>query len=217
MPVKKSEKETLPLIAIMRGIRPEEVLEHAEVLYEEGFRYIEVPANSPQWHKSVTTLSDHFGKKAIIGAGTILTLEDYNLLRKTGARLMVSPNINEELIKKALSDKMEVCAGALTPTEIVRAIQLGVTMIKIFPAGNLGPSYCKSILSILPRHIKYFAVGGITPENVGEYLKAGCHGAGLGSDLYNAGQSSETTRRNAKRYSKLFSREKITYTNVNDK
>lgn len=201
----------LPLIAILRGVKPEEALEHAKALYEEGFRLIEVPTNSPEWKKSVTTLQEHFNGKAIIGAGTVLTSENYDDLRKTNGKLMVTPNFNDKLTRLGVSNKMVTCIGALTPTEVIGASQAGADIVKIFPAGNMGSGYCKSIMAIAPQPQKYYCVGGIDSKNLGKYLKIGFSGAGLGSDLYKPGQSVKVTRSNAKRYSRAYK----TYNNEN--
>ncbi len=195
---------SLPLIAILRGVKPEEVLEHSQALFEEGFRLIEVPTNSPDWKMSVIILQEHFDGDAIIGAGTILTDENYGDLRETNAKLMVTPNYNIKLARLGKSHEMITCIGALTPTEVIGASQTGADIVKIFPAGNMGLDYCKSIMAIAPKPQKYYCVGGIDSNNLKDYLKIGFSGAGLGSDLYKPGQSIETTRNNAKRYSQAF-------------
>lgn len=194
----------LPLIAILRGITPEEVLEHAQALIEEGFAVIEVPANSPNWQQSVSLLQKTIGDKAIIGAGTITQQALYGDLVQTNAKLLVTPNLDRELVTKAVSDNMLTCIGALTPSEILEAVNLGVDIVKVFPAGNMGVSYCKAILSILPESHPYYCVGGITPDNLADYLSLGFTGAGLGGDLYRAGQSVEQTRSNAALYVKAY-------------
>lgn len=190
----------LPLIAILRGIRSEEVLEHAKVLYAEGFEMIEVPTNSPNWRESVALLVEHFGDSALIGAGTVITEDHYSELQQTGGKLLVTPNFNPTIIQRAITDGFTTCIGAFSPTEVIAAAQLGVSVVKVFPAGNAGLSYCKAIMAVAPKQTSYYCVGGINSENLSDYLAIGFSGAGLGSDLYKPGQSVETTRTNAQRY-----------------
>lgn len=186
-----------PLIAILRGIQPHEVLEHAKVLYNAGFRMIEVPANSPAWNDSVQILQDHFQDTILIGAGTILKEEEVNLLQKTGAKMMVTPNVNPSIIQMGTNCGLESFIGAITPTEILLAQQSGAKNIKIFPAGTMGIEYCKAVLSISYKNTPFYAVGGITVANLSEYLSHGFVGAGIGSELYKSGQSPEITAKKA--------------------
>lgn len=192
----------IPLVAILRGIRPDEVIEHSKALYNEGFRCIEVPTNSPDWEKSLTRLTQHFKneKDVLIGAGTILTQEHYDQFKSAGGRLMVTPNFNPALAQQGVNDGMITCIGALTPSEIIAAAQIGADIVKIFPAGNMGIGYCKSVLTIAPKHCEYYCVGGVTSENLAEFLSIGFTGAGLGSDLYRPGQSVQTTTENAQKF-----------------
>jgi len=197
-------KIDFPLVAILRGIYPEEVIEHAKAMYEIGFRLIEVPTNSPNWEKSVQLLVDYFGDKALIGAGTVITEEHYESFKKTGGRLLVTPNFNPTIVRAAIADNITTCIGAFSVTEVVGAAQEGVSIVKIFPAGNAGLEYCKSILTIAPRTSKYYCVGGVNRENLTEFLDVGFHGAGLGSDLYKPGQSVDTTKENAQVYFDIY-------------
>lgn len=181
--------EKLPLIAILRGITPDEVLQHTDVLLEAGFEAIEIPTNSPGWQESVRKTAAAFGEQALIGAGTVLTTELVDQLHQAGGKLMVTPNINAQVIRKAVQYGMEICPGCATATEAFTAIEAGAQALKIFPSVAFGPDYIKALKAVLPPEIPVFAVGGITPDNLHLYLKAGCVGAGLGSDLYRPGQT----------------------------
>lgn len=193
-------KTKIPLIAILRGITPQEVNSHITVLIKEGFDAIEIPLNSPNWNESIALAVKLFGDKVLIGAGTVLKPEQVDKLATIGCRLIVTPNINPQVITKAVEYGMAVCPGCVTATEAFNAIDAGAQNLKIFPSVAFGPNYIKALKAVLPKDIPIFAVGGITPENLHEYIKAGCIGAGLGSDLYKAGQSIEETERKAKAF-----------------
>ena len=191
----------LPLIAILRGITPDDVLDHVGVLQEAGFDAIEIPTNSPDWHLSVQRVSDTFGQSLMTGAGTVLTPEHLAQLAHAGGRLMVTPNTNPALIEQAASTYgFEICAGFATASEAFAALQAGAQSLKLFPSSVFGPDYVKALKAVLPAQIPLYAVGGIHPGNLADYLRAGCVGAGLGSDLYRAGQDVAVTRERAQRF-----------------
>ncbi|WP_439892136.1 2-dehydro-3-deoxy-6-phosphogalactonate aldolase [Ralstonia sp. 25C] len=187
----------LPLIAILRGIRPDEVLAHTQALVDAGFDAIEIPLNSPDWAQSVQLAGRAFGDRALIGAGTVLRPEDVELMVAAGGKLVVTPNTNADVIRAAAERKLVTCIGCMTATEAFIALDAGAEALKIFPAGNLGPGYVRALKAVLPPEVPVFAVGGITPENLADYLAAGCIGAGLGSDLYRPGQPVERTAERA--------------------
>lgn len=178
----------LPLIAILRGIRPHEAYEHVSVLIDAGFDAIEVPLNSPNWEKTLPDLVKHFGKRALIGGGTVLTPTHSEQLAEIGCKLVVTPNTDPEVIQKAVASGMIVYPGCATATEAFLALKAGAQGLKIFPSSAFGPDYIKALKAVLPIDTPLFAVGGVTPENLHTWLAAGCYGAGLGSDLYRAGQ-----------------------------
>ncbi|QIQ21738.1 2-dehydro-3-deoxy-6-phosphogalactonate aldolase [Zophobihabitans entericus] len=187
----------IPLIAILRGITPDEVEQHISLLIEAGFDAIEIPLNSPNWQESIRIAVERYGHLALIGAGTVLKAEQVEEVARLGGRLIVTPNINESVIKKALQLGLVICPGCATATEAFTAIDAGSPNLKVFPSSAFGPDYIKALTAVIPKHIGIFAVGGITPENLHDYLRAGCVGAGLGSDLYKAGQSPDATRQKA--------------------
>jgi len=188
------------LVAILRGIYPHEASDHVGALIEEGFRYIEIPLNSPQWQKSIAEMVIRYGDSACIGAGTVLKVEQVDFLAQIGAKLVVTPNTQPAVIRRAVDAGMRVCAGCATATEAFTALEAGAQWLKIFPSAAFGPAYISALKAVLPPQVPVLAVGGVTPENLAEYLRAGCAGAGLGGDLYRAGQDVETTRVQARRF-----------------
>jgi 2-dehydro-3-deoxyphosphogalactonate aldolase len=178
----------LPLIAILRGIRPDEAVAHVEALVDAGFDAIEVPLNSPDWQTSVRAVAARFGARALIGGGTVLQAEQVDALVGCGGKLVVTPNTRPALIAHAVQRGMLVAAGFATASEAFDAIDAGAQALKLFPATTYGPAHVKALRAVLPPPLPLFAVGGITPANLGDYLRAGCIGAGLGSDLYKPGQ-----------------------------
>ncbi|MCL2893692.1 2-dehydro-3-deoxy-6-phosphogalactonate aldolase [Brenneria tiliae] len=195
---------SLPLIAILRGITPDEVLDHVAALLDAGFDAVEIPLNSPHPYQSIQLAVEHFGGRALIGAGTVLRPEQVDELHKIGAKLVVTPNINPAVIRRAVDYGMTVCPGCATATEAFNALDAGAQALKIFPSVAFGPGYIKALKAVLPPAIPVFAVGGVTPENLADYLGAGCIGAGLGSDLYRAGQSVDVTAQQAHAFVKAY-------------
>ncbi|WP_140182987.1 2-dehydro-3-deoxy-6-phosphogalactonate aldolase [Providencia stuartii] len=194
----------LPLIAILRGIPPKDAIAHVGAIIEAGFDAIEIPLNSPEWEKSIPAILDAYGDKALIGAGTVLKPEQVNQLADMGCKLIVTPNIQPEVIRRAVSFGMTVCPGCATATEAFTALDAGAQSLKIFPSSTFGPTYIKALKAVLPPDIPIFAVGGVTPENLKQWIEAGCTGAGLGSDLYRANQSIERTATQAATFVKAY-------------
>jgi 2-dehydro-3-deoxyphosphogalactonate aldolase len=192
--------ELLPLIAILRGITPAEVEQHVEVLIEAGFNAIEIPLNSPDWQTSIKAVSAKYGVRALIGGGTVLTPQNVEQLAELGGKLVVTPNTSAPVIRRAVELGMVVCAGCATASEAFTALEAGAQGLKIFPSSAFGPDYIKALKAVLPPEIPVFAVGGVTPENLHLFMAAGCVGAGLGSDLYRAGQPVSRTQQQARAF-----------------
>lgn len=190
----------LPLIAILRGIEPEEAEAHVSALIAAGFDAIEIPLNSPQWQRSITQVVQRYGHQALIGAGTVLTPEQVEILSDIGSQLVVTPNTDPAVIRRAAEKGMTIAAGCATASEAFSAIHAGAQALKIFPSSAFGPDYIKALKAVLPPAIPVFAVGGITPQNLKDFLAAGCIGAGLGSDLYRAGQPVAVTAAKAQAF-----------------
>lgn len=179
----------IPLIAILRGIKPDEVLEVAQTLVTSGFTMIEVPLGSPDALTSIGLLSKTFGKNILIGAGTVITSQQVQQVADVSGRLIVSPNNNPHVIKATKALNMVSIPGAATPTEVLCAIDAGADAIKAFPAEMLPPSAIKSWRAVMPKNFPIFAVGGINTHNILKYTDAGVNGFGLGSNLYKNGKS----------------------------
>ncbi|WP_158782432.1 2-dehydro-3-deoxy-6-phosphogalactonate aldolase [Pantoea sp. BAV 3049] len=190
----------LPLIAILRGIRPEEAEAHVGALVEAGFDAVEIPLNSPDWQLSIASMVKTFGDKALIGAGTVLEPEQVDRLAEMNSKLVVTPNTDVAVIRRAVEHGMTVAAGCATASEAFAALKAGAQALKIFPSSAFGPDYIKALKAVLPSEVPVFAVGGVTPENLHAFLAAGCVGAGLGSDLYRAGQPVSRTAEQARAF-----------------
>ncbi|MBK4735366.1 2-dehydro-3-deoxy-6-phosphogalactonate aldolase [Noviherbaspirillum pedocola] len=185
------------LVAIMRGIRPEEVEAIGEALIDSGFEIIEVPLNSPEPFASIERLARRFGADCLIGAGTVVSAAQCDKVAAAGGRLMVSPNVNAEVMAAAQAHGMVTMPGVFTATEAYLALSLGASALKFFPASVLGPSGIAALRAILPQDAVLGAVGGISEINFGAYAAAGIRTFGLGSSLYRPGMSAEEVRRTA--------------------
>jgi len=190
----------LPLIAILRGITPDEAEAHVGALIEAGFDAIEIPLNSPDWAQSIGAMVTKFGDSALIGAGTVLETAQVDRLATLNSRLVVTPNTDADVIRQAVAQGMLVAAGCATASEAFTALKAGAQALKIFPSSAFGPGYIKALKAVLPPEVPVFAVGGVTPENLHEFVAAGCIGAGLGSDLYRAGQPLSRTAEKARAF-----------------
>lgn len=187
-----------PLIAILRGIEPESALAAFDVLVEAGIHIIEVPLNSPRPLESLRLLSARAAPEILIGAGTVLTVEEVYGVAETGARLIVSPNADAAVIARAKSLGLLSLPGVATLSEAFVALHAGADGLKIFPAEALPPAVLKAWLAVLPPGTALVPVGGITTENMAGYIAAGAAGFGIGSSLYKPGtEASELKRRAA--------------------
>ena len=186
-----------PLIAILRGITPAEVIEISEVLVNKNFKIIEIPLNSPDPIKSIEMLVSHFKDEVIIGAGTVMDLGSIKMIAEAGARLSVMPNGNVRIVKAAKAKGLITIPGVYTPTEAFAMIESGADALKLFPAEGAPPMVLKAMKAVLPTAIPILPVGGITPDKMAEYQKAGANGFGLGSALYKPGMTVDEVAQNA--------------------
>jgi 2-dehydro-3-deoxyphosphogalactonate aldolase len=195
-----------PLVAIIRGVTPEEAEATARALYEGGIRIIEVPLNSPDPLTSIRTIADTLGANALVGAGTVLTVDDVEQVKQAGGRLVVSPNMNPDVIRATVDSGIVSCPGTFTPTEAFAAIRAGATVVKLFPAEGASPKVLKAMRAVLPQDATLLVVGGITPESMGDWTVAGANGFGLGGGLYKPGQTREETLAKARAYVEALKR-----------
>lgn len=192
--------QQLPLVAILRGVKPDEVEAIADALYTEGFRVIEVPLNSPQALDSIGRLTRRLPGDALIGAGTVLSADAVRDVQIAGGKLIVMPHADVAVIRVAKARGLACVPGAATPTEAFAALQAGADALKLFPAELVTPPVVKAMRAVLPKELKLLPVGGITPETMAVYRKAGASGFGLGSALYAPGISAAEAAARAKAF-----------------
>jgi len=192
--------QQLPLVAILRGVKPDEVEAIADALYAEGFRVIEVPLNSPQALDSIGRLARRMPADALIGAGTVLSADAVRDVQIAGGRLIVMPHADVAVIRVAKARGLACVPGATTPTEAFAALQAGADALKLFPAELVTPPVVKAMRAVLPKELKLLPVGGITPESMAAYCKAGAAGFGLGSALYAPGMTAADVAQRARAF-----------------
>jgi 2-dehydro-3-deoxyphosphogalactonate aldolase len=175
------------IIAILRGITPDEAVPVCEALVEAGIAMIEVPLNSPHPFESIERAADAFGDRAMIGAGTVLTRREVHRVATAGGTFVVSPDANKDVIQETVRLTLRSYPGIFTPTEAFRAIRAGANGLKVFPADVLGPKGIKALKAVLPPDLPVYAVGGATPANFDDYFAAGCAGFGLGTYIFTPG------------------------------
>ncbi|MEO6608592.1 MAG: 2-dehydro-3-deoxy-6-phosphogalactonate aldolase, partial [Aestuariivirga sp.] len=185
------------IIAILRGVTPHEVLDVTAALFEAGIRIVEVPLNSPEPFTSIEMLAKKYENTMVVGAGTVLSAQDVQMLKNHGGQISVSPDCNEDVIARAVALGLEPLPGVFTPTEAFAAIRAGAKNLKLFPAECASPATIKAWKAVLPKHVQIHAVGGVTPDNMAQWLAAGAGGFGIGSSLYKPGAKLETVSQSA--------------------
>ncbi len=186
-----------PIVAIIRGVRPDEVIAVAEALYEGGVRVVEVPMNSPQPLESIRRLSAMAGRM-VWGAGTVLDEETADAVADAGGQLVVSPNTDPRVIRRALERGLVPMPGFGSASEAFTAIAAGARYLKLFPASTYGPEHVKALKAVLPPDVVVQPVGGVGPGSMAEWWVAGARGFGLGSDLYKPGRAPAEVRDRAR-------------------
>jgi 2-dehydro-3-deoxyphosphogalactonate aldolase len=193
-----------PLIAILRGVTPDEADSIAAAIGEAGFGAIEVPLNSPDPLVSVEIIARLFGDKILVGAGTVLEPHQVDEVAQAGAKLVVAPNADRAVIERAAKLGLVAVPGVATPSEAFAALKAGASGLKLFPGEAIPPEVVKAWRSVLPKETPLYPVGGVTPERIGPYRRAGASGFGIGSALYRPGASVEDVARAAQAFVKAW-------------
>ncbi|EQB12756.1 2-dehydro-3-deoxy-6-phosphogalactonate aldolase [Sphingobium lactosutens] len=178
-----------PLVAILRGVRPDEVEPIGDALVDAGFTLVEVPMNSPDPLDSIGRLARRLAGKALVGAGTVLTPDQVDAVQQAGGQLIISPNSDLSVIGRSAQAGLISMPGYFTPTEAFAAVQAGARALKLFPAEAATPAVLKAQRAVLPKNLPILVVGGINPGNMAPWIAAGANGFGLGSALYKPGAS----------------------------
>ena len=189
-----------PLVAVLRGLTPDESLPVAGALVDAGFTLIEVPLNSPDPFTSIEKIARAYGDRAIIGAGTVLTTAQVTDVANAGGTLIVSPNTDTTVIAASVAAGLISLPGYFTPSEGFAALAAGAHGLKLFPAEGTTPAMLKAQRAVLPRDVPVLAVGGITPDTMADWVTAGANGFGLGSNLYRAGKPAAEVAADAKSF-----------------
>lgn len=194
-----------PLIAILRGIRPDEAVAVGLALVEAGLTLIEVPLNSAEPFESMARLASELRGKAVIGAGTVLTVQQVRAVKNAGGQIIISPNMNVEVIRASIAEGMVSLPGVATPTEAFAALAVGSNGLKLFPAEASSPGILKALRAVLPIETKILPVGGISPEKMSPWREAGAAGFGLGSALYSPKSTPEQVKARALAFYSAYS------------
>lgn len=195
-----------PLIAILRGLTAADAASVSDTLVDAGFRIIEVPLNSPDPLESIAAIAKRHGSQAIVGAGTVLTVDQVDTVADAGGQIIVSPNMNPNVGQAAIARGLYWCPGIVTPSEAFAALEIGASVLKVFPAEMVPPAAIAAMRAVLPKDAIIAAVGGITPETMPPYLAAGVNGFGLGSALFKPDYEIEEIDHRAKAFVEAIKR-----------
>ncbi len=176
--------DAMPIVGILRGFTLKETLTLASISEQVGLKNLEITMNTEGVEDQIKACLDNFGDDLNIGAGTVTDMESLEIALEAGAQFIVTPNVNEAVIKACVSEKVSIFSGAFTPTEIDQAWRAGATMVKTFPADTLGPAYLKAVMGPL-NHIPMMPTGGVDPNSMAKWKAAGAKAYGVGGSLYN--------------------------------
>lgn len=190
----------MPLVAILRGLLPTQAQAVGEALVEAGFHMLEVPLNRPGALECIATLARTLPADAVVGGGTMFTVADVDAVHAAGGRLLVSPNYDADVIRRAVHLGMLSAPGVATPTEAFAALRAGAHALKLYPADMLGHGGLKALKSVLPADTELWPVGGVSPDNMGAWIRAGATGFGIGGQLFTPGMSAADVREKARGY-----------------
>jgi 2-dehydro-3-deoxyphosphogalactonate aldolase len=194
----------MPVVAILRGVTPAEVEGVVEAIIAAGVTIIEVPLNSPDPFASIELMAKRYAGRALIGAGTVLSVADVQRCKDAGSQLIVSPNMRPDVIAASVAGDMLSAPGCLTPTEAFAALDAGAHAVKLFPGELVSPSVIKAMRAVLPKAATILVVGGVTAENAAAFQTAGADGFGVGGSIYRAGTSAEEAGRNAAAFARVL-------------
>jgi 2-dehydro-3-deoxyphosphogalactonate aldolase len=195
--------DQLPLVAILRGLKPEEALDMGHAIVNAGFHILEVPLNSPDPLRSIQILAEAF-PNALVGAGTVTTAQQVRDIKAVGGQLIISPHLDDNVVCEAVNLGLISLPGVATPSEAIKAIALGAHGLKLFPAEMISPAVVKSMRAVLPGHVRLVPVGGIGTHNMADYRKSGASGFGIGSALYAPGKSAQAVGESAAAFVKAW-------------
>lgn len=193
-----SPKAAPPIVAILRGVKHDEILDIAAALVEAGIEAIEVPLNSPDPLVTIGKLCAAFGDQVLCGAGTVLSPEAVDQVAAVGGKLIVTPNTDPAVIAHAVGRGLTVMPGFATPSEAFAAVKAGARSLKLFPAGTFGPGHIKAVRDVLPKDVSVYAVGGVGAANLKPWIEAGVAGIGVGGELYRPGYTAQDVGQRAK-------------------
>ena len=187
--------QAMPIVAILRGVRPEEVVAVGEAIYRAGVRVIEVPLNSPDPLVSIERLAAALGERCVVGAGTVLSPTDAENVRRAGGEIAVTPNTDAAVIARSIELGIVPVPGWATPSDAFTAYRAGARHLKLFPAASYGPGHIQAVSAVLPPDCQLLAVGGVGSDNMDEWLRAGVQGFGIGTEIYKPGRDSDQVYR----------------------
>ena len=196
--------EPLPLVAILRGLAPDEAVATGRAIVAAGFRVLEVPLNSPQPLDSIARLAEALGADVLVGAGTVMTPAQVDAVANAGGRLIVMPHADTSVIRAAKAAGLLCVPGVATPTEAFAALAAGADGLKLFPAEQFSPAVLKAWRAVLPRAVPVLPVGGIAPDTMAPWIAAGAAGFGIGSALYAPGRSLDDTTQRARAFAQAW-------------
>ena len=200
IPVSIESLDALPLIAILRGLTPDEAVDVGEAIVAAGFRCLEVPLNSPQPLESIRRLRQALNGRALVGAGTVLNVAAAREVAEAGGQLIISPNTNTDVIRETKALGLLSLPGFFTPSEAFAALDAGADALKLFPAEIAGPKGLKAVRAVLPAATRVYPVGGVDPDSMAAWLGAGASGFGIGSAVFKPGQTADQVGRQAAQF-----------------
>lgn len=199
LPAFEQHFAAMPIVAILRGLRPDEALPVGEALVQAGIRILEVPLNSPDPMTSIASLARALGDRAAVGAGTVLDPADVDRVRVAGGTIVVSPNCNADVIRRTREAGMISLPGCLTPTEAFAALAAGAHAVKLFPGELVTPNVAKAMAAVLPKGTRLLVVGGVSADTIGDWRGSVVHGFGIGSSIYKPGMTADEVGKQARR------------------